>query len=469
MSTDPRAFVSETFQGQYWVSTFRHPNALRSVVSRLSPDEFELCIKLAVDAFDTMTRSVQTLQYKEALTTEILKRTEEFSAEREQLQERCASLSRTNQTEKETLKATYEKQIAQLRIDLELAQRKSDTLQDQFRELKASSEAFLKDSVGILLREKEDQHSKELATISSLHEATVNRLEATARERVEQCDRQHREAMDRMKQLYQEQEKSLRRDMIASEKGKTGEKEFDQLVLELTSWGQLINTSKLSHSTDRFCKIRGCDTRFEIKNYDTIVPSSQVTKFIRDMEENADSPLGVFVSLKTPITGKNQSFITTQWTTKHQLMVFINAFYTHSASDVLNFIDCCVDIAQLVYKSVKEKPESDMAAILQGKLEQAKIYVEKELKRMIEFARQLALDKKTQIAMIERQHTTYTYELKQNKQALESILSILLGTEEEMEEAGGEEALPVAPESDNATPVTVTLVPKPRGRPKKTV
>ena len=122
------------------------------------------------------------------------------------------------------------------------------------------------------------------------------------------------------------------------------------------------------------------------------------------------------------------------WTPKNQLLLYVNCFYTHSPGDVLTFIDMCADIAWMVFDTARNSPqESNGSLQLQTRIEQIKIFVEKEIKRSTEFLTTLVHDKKFLIEQITKQNTVYTYNIQQSKQALQGMLEIILGKYEEDE------------------------------------
>jgi hypothetical protein len=287
------------------------------------------------------------------------------------------------------------------------------------------------------------------------HKLTCEGLEKQARERVQQCDQQHKESIEKMRELYLEQERKIRKELeksfVSSERGKQGEQEFEDLVRQYVSWPPMINMSKTSHATDRRCKIRSCNSLFEIKNYTDDVPSKEVVKFERDMGENQDCPLGVFISMNTNIVGKKSGkFITTAWTPKSQLLIFINSFYTHSPEDVLTFIDICADLAWTVFKAANDTPdESDSVVNLEGRISQVKIFVDKEIKRMADLLRTVTHNKNFMIDAITKHSAEYTYNIQQSKQALQGMLEILLGKADITDDASNEETYSPS-ESSNA-------------------
>lgn len=70
---------------------------------------------------------------------------------------------------------------------------------------------------------------------------------------------------------------------------------------------KLVDTasSGIGHAGDSLMGIGDHMILWEMKNYDRIVPTSEVEKFRRDVKENADVRIGVMVSRCTAITGKS--------------------------------------------------------------------------------------------------------------------------------------------------------------------
>jgi hypothetical protein len=91
----------------------------------------------------------------------------------------------------------------------------------------------------------------------------------------------------------------------------------------------------------------------------------------------------------------------------------------------------CADIAWTVFKAAREKPEESETTIhLQGRIEQARVFVEKELKEMAEFLRSINHDKTFMISAINKQHADNTLRINKNKCTLQEILNVLLGKHE---------------------------------------
>lgn len=438
------AIISEEFQDGFYISTVKHKTPLKSSLGECTPTEFDTLISLAIDAKNELHRSAHNIQYSDTLSAEIKKHTDLFTSERGKLQEDMKLLLQKNENDRATLQSSYDQKLkaleskkAKLEAELSISELSVSKMKEQFDSLKADSQSMLDISIEKIVGQKEEQYEREIQRIQQSHKHACDALEKQARERVQQCDSQHKESIEKMRELYSEKEKELLRNyektFVSSSRGKQGEEEFETIVSRCVSWPPMINMSKTSHGTDRHCKIRNCHSLFEIKNYSDDVPSKEVVKFERDMEENQDCPLGVFISLNTNIVGKKSgNFITMTWSPKSQLLLYINSFYSHTPEDIITFIDICADLAWSIFKSANDAPEEvDTVIHLESRIGQAKIYVEKEIKRMTDLLRSVNHNKTFLIDTINKQSTEYAYNIQQSRQALKGILEIFLGKSEE--------------------------------------
>jgi hypothetical protein len=438
LAMSDRAFLSENYNGEFWTSTFKHPSSLSGIVSNLNQDEFQLVISLAITALDQMKQSVQTIQYQEALSHEIKRHQDLFENERRTYEDRLSTLSLTTQQERQKLLSHHAQHISELEASLHVSEFSSGKLKEQFDLLSKKSEAILKSSIEQIVEQKEIQHRSEFERLQESHKSLIATLEKQAKERVADSNSHYKDSLEQLRKLYTEREDKLRKELEktygSSDKGKQGEKEFDEFAAQFTKWPKLQNTSGTAHATDRRVKIRNCETLFELKNYADDVNSEQVKKFERDMEENSNCPLGVFISMKSNIVGKKSSPFVTAWTPKNQLLVYINTFYSHSIQEVMNMIDLCSDIAWMFYKTARENSDSSETLVFQSRLEQARVIVDKEINAMTEVLRGLKHDKAFMTEQLNRVYTKYLYDAKQRKESLVSLLEILLGETETYEE-----------------------------------
>ena len=340
------------------------------------------------------------------------------------------------------------RQIDELRGMLSASEAGQAKVKEQFAEIGAKAEAAFKNSLTELVEQRDSQYQKEIARLQENHRQTIDRLREDAKESIARSDAQSRETLSGMKATYAELEAKLRaaheKSFVSVEKGKQGEKEFEELCSQHTSWGPLINTSKEEAATDRRCVIRDCSTMFEVKKYKNTIPTAELNKFRRDMKEHSEAPLGVFISLHTEISNKRGKYIDTEWTDNSQLLVYISTFYTHSIPDTLDFIDSCASIAMAVYKAAKSKSQdSDGAVGLLSRIELAKLSVSKELERVTECIDSLTRNKKDVVTLIERQFVDSRLQMSLMKTGLAEMLQVLLGKHEESAYASASASLPV--------------------------
>jgi hypothetical protein len=455
---DRKAFCDEFNTMDHYTHTFISRKPLRGLMENMKVAEFETAIELAVEAVKGAKNSMNTLQFNDVLRNELKKQEEKNKKEVEQLLKK-------ESVEKESMRSSLVSAITEKETtlrELQASLSASDIMIQKLREQVKGSESMFRESLNDIVKQKETQYEKEMERLVASHKQMMEIIDASATQRVES-----------LRTVYQEQEdklrKQLERTLVSSEKGKVGEREFDELVAQYTTWGELSNTAKTSYGTDRAGKIRDCEVLFELKNYSNEVPSAEVDKFERDMEEHHNVPFGVFISYKTGIRGKkSDGFITMKWTPRSQLLLFINNFYNHVPEDTLKVIDVLADIAWTVYRTAREKPtDSDLCIQLQGRIQQAKVFVEKEIKRMELFMVSLQHDKKFLIETITRQHATYSYNISQCSQALNSMLDILLSTPKEQSDTTVE-TLPEPPTS-NVLEEVVTEEKQKKKRTKKSV
>ena len=441
---DSIAFISQEYNNGFYHSTFRHSLPLHQTLRESNVHEFNSIISLATQAIAELRRSAHNSLYASRISEEIQKHTDLFTSEKLKIQEDMNLLLQKSENDCSIIQTTYEQKLkaleskkSKLEAELSVAEVSISKMKEQFNSLKVDSECILDISIKKIVRQKEEQYEREIERIQQSHKHACETLEKQARERVQQCDTQHKESIEKMRELYSEKEKELLRNyektFVSSSRGKQGEEEFETIVARCVSWPPMINMSKTSHGTDRRCKIRNCHSLFEIKNYSDDVPSKEVVKFERDMEENQDCPLGVFISLNTNIVGKKSgNFITMTWSPKSQLLLYINSFYSHTPEDIITFIDICADLAWSIFKSANDTPEEiDTVIHLESRIGQAKIYVEKEIKRMTDLLRSVNHNKTFLIDTINKQSTEYAYNIQQSRQALKGILEIFLGKSEE--------------------------------------
>ena len=422
------ALVSETFLDGGYVSQFRHKGSVLEVVRGLGQEDFEVLLGLAGAAFRSMKDSANSLSYAEALEKEVGKVRAATAAAAASA---ACTLEGDLRTEFRIKEAEYkrsgfekEAEAADLRREL-----------DKLRGVSAAAEAGLQAARG-QIGEAERIAWEKYSTIIAQKEASYKE---EIKERLAQAEIQHAASFKEVKELYTKEAERLRKEndkaLVSSEKGKTGEKEFDELCAEHTGWGPLLNTSKETAAADRRGTIRGCICLFELKNYSEIVGTDQVNKFVRDMAHNKEAALGVFISLHTNIAKKGERYIHVEWSDDSQMLIYVNTFYKHNIADTLAFIDSCVGTALRVYKaaSASSHANNDLAVALQSRIDLAKDLIQRELLRITGIMSGLKQNNTAVVDLLTKQYVAMNLEMTSAKEGLRAMVEALLGREEQVE------------------------------------
>jgi hypothetical protein len=421
---EEKAFLSETFSNGKWTSTYTHPTSLQSVVKDLTQKEFKVAMTLAVSALQKMNSSAENLSYKEALDKEVKSYTQVLSQEKEDLAAKLDLAKRNAVSEKNLITEKFLEEIKQLKSSLAISEQ-------AVKDISGKSENMFKNLLDDVKKQMSANHSQEISRV----EATYQRFQVNS-------DQQHKEAMAALKASYSELEDKLRKELVKAtaatasasvEIGKQGEMKFEDMVEKYTKWGPLQNTSKLNHHGDRACRIRGCEAMFEVKEYSNDVPSKEVDKFKRDMEEHPDFHLGVFASMNTNISKKAGNYVNMEWTSRSQLLIYINRLQSHSLEDIFGFLDICIDIALRMNKMAHERPEDSETCILQQeKINRCKDVAEREIKRISDFMNTMSINKNTLLQTITKHYDENRIFMKQVGQSLKETLEILSGKSQEV-------------------------------------
>jgi len=421
---EEKAFLSETFSNGKWTSTYTHPESMQSVVKDLTQKEFQIALGLAVNALQKMNSSAENLSYKEALDKEVKSYAQVLSQEKEDLAAKLDLAKRNAVSEKNLITEKFLEEIKQLKSSLAISEQ-------AVKDISGKSENMFKNLLDDVKKQMSANHSQEISRV----EATYQRFQVNS-------DQQHKEAMAALKASYSELEDKLRKELVKAtaatasasvEIGKQGEMKFEDMVEKYTKWGPLQNTSKLNHHGDRACRIRGCEAMFEVKEYSNDVPSKEVDKFKRDMEEHPDFHLGVFASMNTNISKKAGNYVNMEWTSRSQLLIYINRLQSHSLEDIFGFLDICIDIALRMNKMAHERPEDSETCILQQeKINRCKDVAEREIKRISDFMNTMSINKNTLLQTITKHYDENRIFMKQVGQSLKETLEILSGKSQEV-------------------------------------
>ena len=423
------ALISETFQDGHYISQFKHKGSVLEVVCGLSEEDFEVLLGLAGAAFRSMKDSANALSYAEALEKEVKKAVDAVQAKANSA---ACTLEGDLKTEIRVKEAEYKRnlqakatEVDEIRSELVVAKASAQAAEAGLQAVKGQlgdAEKLAWEKYLTIISQKEADHKEEI------------------KQRLAQADAQHAVSFKEVKEVYMKEAERLRKEndkaLVSSEKGKTGEKEFDELCAEHTTWGPLENTSKETAAADRRATIRGCVVMFELKNYTDNVSTEQVNKFKRDMSQHKEAGLGVFISLHTNIANMGKRYIHIDWSVDSQMLVYVNAFYTHPIADTLAFIDTCIDTAKKIHGAVRSEDSS-----LQSRIGIAKELVQRELGRVTGIISSLKQNNTAVVDLLTKQYLTMDLEMKSTKESLKAMVDALVGKVADVEETSSLETV----------------------------
>lgn len=414
------AFKETKIKDSFFETTWYHKNPVPESLKTVSVDVFEKILSIAADTLFHFNEA----NAEEKIASLLSQNTKQLELERA--------------TEIEKLRKGYETTITKLRAEVEASSSLYEALSSKMRTFETDIQKKYIADIQFLKDDKESQYQNEMRRLQEQHRETILLLQTTLEKQYKTQMELERTILSKEWTKLEELKQSLQTNRASSTKGQEGEGWFEDLVKTKTSWDPLVNTSKEAHATDRSGRIGKCAVLFEIKNYSNTVPTKEVTKFLRDMEEHRDVPFGVFISRSTGITGM-KSFLKTEWTKSGQLLLFIANMDSHSPEDLLSYIETCSACAFRIYTLHSDlensKEESDTIHEMSMRFDKCKIYVERELKRVADLSLQMTNDKKLLVSTIEKNYTTYKLQIEEGKHNLQEMLDIILNKVSEQSES----------------------------------
>jgi uncharacterized protein YpuA (DUF1002 family) len=381
---------------------------------------------LTDDLFKERKRRLESEHLQEISRIRKELETEHFK-EIQSLRKTLMELETATRDEKRNLESAYEKQIKTLRTE-------TAELQGSLTSTRVAFESLQK------------QIQERVTTVSE--EATRRRqelLETTERhhaEKLEVIERKNKEILATKDSILDERETKLReleeklKEKFAiqnnsSRKGASGEADFKTLVEQYTPWN-LNYTGNKDHLFDYISNIYRLSVGFEIKNYTNDVTTKEVTKFLRDLRENPEIQVGVFLSFHTNIVGKTKddnNNMLFEWTNQHQLTIYISQFLKQDIGMMFGLLDQILKVVGMFHEQIKEhnNDEIQRVAVLENRINETKRYLENALLRMKNMTYRFTQDKKQQIERIQENYEFYIREIKQESGELGMTIQNLLG------------------------------------------
>ena len=341
------------------------------------------------------------------------------------------------ETEIGKVQKLFEDDILSLKTELEEKRLKLETIDETIEKavetsLKTSNHSY--EAQIEYLRRANDDLKKMYETLGDNHKYMIEMVEKNKTEQINKLENTISSHLIKIKALEDKYENKG-----SSIKGATGEMDMLTLIQKHTSWRNIEDTSKLPHSGDMRCNINSVSTMIEVKNYSRDVPTKEIVKFLRDMEENPNIPYGIFVSLYTEITGKRGT-INIEWTNQGQFCVFVSRFIETDVELVFKFLEQCSNIGSRVY-GLHHRSSDEELGMFKEKLGQIKCLISDQLVDINQVMLSIGHDRKILVDMITKQGMTYKNMLEKVKINTNNIIDIIMCNREEVNDVDNKELI----------------------------
>ena len=310
--------------------------------------------------------------------------------------------------------AVAESDMNQSKLESESTiKRESRVLSKRISELEAELQLASKSET--LIRERCQQESDRL--LKAMEEK--NKELFTIRDDI-LCQRERK-----IEAKEQEMQSKLQRQASSVLRGHDGEHFFAALAKEKMNW-DLIKAP--TFSCDYISTISGTLVLFEVKNYSNAIPKAEVSKFLRDMKMHPEALVGVFISLNTLIMGRNpKANFELEWINSSQCAIYIQSAADLDIEYTLSVIEQIIRITGTFHSTVLSQSSASEESMLQGRIEQAKAYLDRTVLRGNKLIRKITADRKQQVELIDANCAHSLSELKYQNADILSSVQILLG------------------------------------------
>ena len=377
------AFINETIDTGFYVSTWKTNKSIPDSLKQLSCEDFELVLSLACKSLESLRNTTNTLKFTADTDRKIIQLQDEHA---EEISNKDNNIRRL-ETVKRELQESYNilhKNFINLQTTM------NESVRANMLETNSKQNTFL---------------SSQIASIQQTFNSQITI---------------YREQIDNLNESLKRYQSNALIDQNSSNKGKQGELSFDELAKLYVTW-VLKDTSKITEACDRQSIIRGCKTLFEIKNYKSRIPSSEVEKFRRNMETHKDAPLGVFISLNTQITGGSQELLYSEITSNNQLLIFIQKFNSFEPENIFAYLNNFIDIALLLYTKTQQVAND---IDLQSKVDSIKPILLSSLTQISQMTTELNTNKRFLIDTMNTHHVNMKSHIDRFKLHFESFINL---------------------------------------------
>jgi hypothetical protein len=393
-------------------------SSIRSFVSHEPIDNISKCTFLLTESFsipsNLLSCSIEQFQIILLLGEKYLQQTQSLTESSlrdsfltSEIQKVTSEIQEAEQEERQRISKSYEKelsnlkkQISELQAELAAASKSESSIRDQER---ATSQRLLD------LMERKNQE------LVAAKESSLKHREET------------------LLQREAELQTKLLRQASSSLRGQDGELYFESLAKEKMNWN-LTDTSKLPHAADYQATIHNVLSLFEVKHYSHPVPQKEITKFIRDMKENPGAHFGAFLSLNTPIQGRDPTqSITIEWIHTNQCVVYVQKCIDLDMDTLFCTLDEIIKITGIVNRMLLDSTTSQ-EPVYQTRVERAKGGLETTITKLNELVRKIREDRQRIYAVVESNTESRIADLRVLSSTLSRSLELLLGESIEVPE-----------------------------------
>lgn len=454
------AFTSRQLVGEYSIVSFNVSNSYEMPVELLTSHilQFQYALTFASKLIER-EKSITDEFTRESMFAEYLKDVkhdhslELIQAEKKSLYELSPLLQRVSEMERSTteqieeIRRDYEQQIKALQKTNKVYETDALALKTEL-ELTLQRELKIQQKRIAELESDLQRASRSESTIREQCRTESDRLVKALEESTSKFVKVKEESISLREQRVTEREHELnvknQRINKSVSRGQDGENFFMTVTKEKMNWDL---KKAPTHSCDYSSTILGIPTLFEVKNYTTVIPQKEVTKFLSDMKAHPEALVGVFISLNSGIAGKSSSVpISIDWIHNSQCVIYIQVCLELDVDHVLSVIEQIIRITGIFNTALTSHESESDEPVFQQRIEQAKGYLERMVSRVTKLITKIGVDKKQYMALIDANCQYSVSELKYQITDLTTSIQILLGTSDIVSEPTSEE-LEVIPES----------------------
>ena len=380
-------------------------------------------------------------EYTKQLAQFEKKSSEDFSSKLSTILEDTSAKQKAFDSNISSIKSEYESKIKDMLKQMKKAE-------DEATATKADLESDLQKEIKALKKQIEEKQSN-IERLSRGEASVREQCNTQSAKLIEVIEEKNKQMLDAVKKSYeqtveikeealkqrelriiqkeQELQTSIQRNSSSVLRGQDGEKYFSELAMSKMNW-VLENTSKIQHSCDYSGIIHKIPVFFEVKNYTADVTQKEITKFLRDMKENPDVLVGIFISLNRRIVNKNKDVpISIEWINDSQCAVYIQSFKELDEDHTLSMIDQLIKLSSTYNKLIASKGYLSQESMLQERIDKARVYIEEYINESCSLITRVANDQKILKKHIESTFSHTLAELRKHYTCINTVLEIITG------------------------------------------